>query len=94
MPTFVDNSYVMRDVKKMEKEIKEYHNQNQNRIYNELKQVFLTRELDTYDQVDKLIKSIGQLLQNFPASKNDLSKLFKQETRSKNSNYLSNNRKI
>lgn len=79
MPRFVDNSYVMRDVKKMQKDIEDYHNQNQNRIYNELKQVFLTRELDTYDQVDKLVKTIAQLLQNFPASQNDLSKLLKQE---------------
>ena len=60
MPKFVDNSYVMRDVKRMQKDIQEYHDQNQLRIYNELKQVFLTRELDTYDQVDKLVKQLQE----------------------------------
>lgn len=73
MPKFVDNSYVMRDVKKMQKDIQEYHDQNQLRIYNELKEVFLSRELDTYDQVDKLVK---QLQESSPDSSDRLSSVW------------------
>lgn len=58
MPKFQDNSYVLRDVESLQRDVNIYHNQNQKQLYEKLKKMCLDRELDTYDLLDKLINDL------------------------------------
>ena len=64
MPKFQDNSYLLRDVEKLQRDVNIYHNQNQNKIYEELKKMCLERELDTFDLVDKLLNQLKEQYQD------------------------------
>lgn len=70
MPKFQDNSYVIRDVENLKRDVSVYHNQNQNKIYEDLKKMFLERELDTYDLMDKLIEKLKEQYQTDPKKLN------------------------
>jgi hypothetical protein len=76
MPKFVDNSYILKDVKLLEKDITEYHQKNLLKIYNDLKQLFLDRELDNYENINKLVEVLTNSLQNYEESKQEVSDIF------------------
>lgn len=76
MPKFVDSSYVMRDVNLLKKDVKIYQDENLSRIHNELKEIFLTKELDNYKNVKELIDLLQFQLEKYPSNINVLYSLF------------------
>jgi hypothetical protein len=76
MPKFVDNSYILKDVKLLEKDITEYHQKNLLKVYNELKQLFLDRELDNYENINKLVDVLKNNLQNYEKIKDEVLDIF------------------
>jgi hypothetical protein len=85
MPKFVDNSYILKDVKLLEKDIIVYHQNNLLRIYNDLKQLFLDRELDNYENINKLVEVLTSNLQNYRESNAEIADIFKLENVDTNS---------
>lgn len=70
MPRFLDNSYVLKDVQLLQLDVKRYQTKHQKRIYSELKDVFMEREIDNYDNMETFISSIRSQLESYPQSDN------------------------
>lgn len=58
MPNFVDSSYVMDDVISLMKDVDNYHTENQTRIVEELRKLFLSKEADVYQKVKTIISTV------------------------------------
>jgi hypothetical protein len=77
MPKFVDSSYVIYDAQKLRLDIDIYHTQNLPNIYNNLKKVFVDKEIDNYQNIKQLIDLLQYQLESYPGNINILFHIFK-----------------
>jgi hypothetical protein len=77
MPRFVDSSYVINHVTQLTSDVNAYHTQNLKNIYATIKNIFVEKELENYENVKNLVNLLQKELDNYPSNIITIFQLFK-----------------